>query len=77
MEKSRKITLKCETMITKEQFLYDTREEEVFGLLHEFVFRLNKIYQENNQTEHIIPDELIGIISEQMINNIKNQLWIK
>lgn len=72
-------------MITKEEFLDDTTEEEVFCLIHEFKERVNKLVEESREEDNSfkdtnfidLTDEHIGIIAEQMITNIKSQMWLK
>ena len=63
-------------MISKEQFLDNTKEEEVFGVIHEFVTRYNEMMKEENKEPIVILDKDIGIISQTMITEIKSQVWI-
>ena len=68
-------------MITKEEFLDNTREKEVFSVIHEFKERFNEMVlcsTEKDKENKVlnVTDKEIGIISEQMITNIKSQMWI-
>jgi len=62
--------------ITKEQFLDNTREDEVFCVIHEFKEKYNEMMKEENKGELILLDEDIRVISEQMITDIKSQVWL-
>ena len=62
--------------ITKEQFLDNTRESEVFSVIHEFKERYNKMMIEESKEELILLDEDIRVIAEQMITEIKSQVWL-
>jgi len=61
--------------ITKEIFLYNTTDEEVFCVLHEFKERLNELRKEQDN-KLVISDEEIGIIAEQMITATKGSRWL-
>jgi len=63
-------------MITKEEFLYNTKDDEVFCLIHEALSRLNELYAEEDKKPITILDKDIKVISEQMITNIKSQVWL-
>lgn len=67
-------------MITKEQFLDNTTEEEVFGIIHEALERLKELRKEDNpeglDKEIAVLDREIGIIAEAMITDIKSQMWL-
>jgi len=62
--------------ITKEQFLDNTKENEVFSVIHEFKERYNEMMKEENKQELILLDEDIRVIAEQMITEIKSQVWL-
>ena len=63
-------------MITKEEFLENTREEEIFSLVHEFIMRYNELMKEEHTQEILILDKDINIIAEQMITELKSQEWL-
>jgi len=64
-------------MITSEQFLDDTKEEEVFALIHEFKERFNALMKEEHKSElPVILDADINCVAEQMITSIKSQVWL-
>jgi hypothetical protein len=63
--------------MSKEVFLYNTTEEELFCLLHEFKVRLNELYEEEGKEEFIISDKDISVVSESMITAIKGSAWLK
>lgn len=75
-EKCERGELKPTDYITKEQFLDNTREREVFSVIHEFKERYNNLMKEENKQELILLDEDIRVIAEQMITEIKSQLWL-
>ena len=61
-------------MITKEQFLEDTTEEELFSLIHEALLRLN---EERDTYQGLREADIdIGIVAEQMIKQIKNAEYL-
>lgn len=59
--------------ITAEEFLYNTTEEEVFSILHEFVKNYEVL---KGSTKVNITDRELAIIAEHMIHNIKDQAWL-
>lgn len=63
-------------LITKEEFLNNTREEEVFSLIHEFLERYKETYKVEAPYLRI-SDRDINVITEQMITDIKSQVWLK
>lgn len=67
-------------MITKEQFLDGTTEDELFSLIHEVLFRLRDLRKEDNpeglDKEIVFFDKEIGVIAEQMITEIKGKTWL-
>jgi DNA-directed RNA polymerase specialized sigma subunit len=62
--------------ITKEQFLDNTTETELFCIIHEFKEKYNEMMREENKEELILLDEDIRVIAEHMITDIKSQVWL-
>ena len=58
-------------MITKEEFLNNTNEEELFSILHEFKEWLKEEFDEMN-----ITDKAIYLISKQMIRLNKISVYL-
>ena len=72
-------TVKPEPMlITKEQFLDSTTEDEVFCLIVEALAWLkeNRKKVNPNYDDVIATDRELGTVTEQMITNIKGQVWL-
>ena len=59
-------------MITKEQFLENTSQEELFCLIDEFKQR----YNEEHYPHLHITDKQASAIVEQMIQGIKGSAWL-
>lgn len=63
-------------MITKEVFLGNTKDEEVFCVIHEALMRLNELLKEESKEKFVVLDKDIAVVAEQMITNIKGQVWL-
>ena len=63
-------------MITKEVFLDNTKDEEVFCVIHEALMRLNELLNEEGKEKFVVFDKDIELVAEQMIANIKGQVWL-
>lgn len=74
--KAEKENLKPTNYITKEQFLDNTTETEIFCIIHEFKEKYNEMMKEENKQELFLLDEDIRVIAEQMITDIKSQVWL-
>ena len=64
--------------ITKEEFLENTTEEEVFSIIHEALVRFKEFKEiETNEEERILmTDGEIGMIAEEMIKEIKKSNYL-
>lgn len=65
-------------MITAEEFLYETTEEEVFSIIHEFKERYNQLMKEENKEKlPTLLDKDLICIAKQMITEIHSRWWLK